>query len=147
MDGSVFEIDTATLADAGMWCAMVHPATGAPLSCGGAPVRVRVLGTDGLRFRALRRAFAARNAERLMAAGGGEAGEGEKRAALELELEAELAAAATLGWENLRRPDGEAYPFSTENARRLYLDRSWILDQVSGFIAERANFLTASGQG
>ena len=139
MTDSVFDLDTSSLADEGVWCRLVHPVSGAPLAARGEAVRVRVLGIDGARFRALQRRVAARRNEHLL----------EGRGRIDPEVEAELAldllAGATLGWENVYLPGGAAFAFSAANARRLYGERPWIAEQVDRFIADRANFLTASG--
>lgn len=139
MTDSVFDLDTSSLADEGMWCRLRHPVDGAPLSARGQPVRVRLLGIDGERFRALQRRVAARRADLLLRSRGRPDAEAEE------ELDLDLLAHATLGWENVLLPGGEAFAFSVDNARRLYAERPWIAEQVNRFIADRANFLKASG--
>lgn len=126
----VFEIDTTSLADEGRWCHLKHPVSGAAL-----PARVLLLGCDGERFRLLRHRLAARRREALL----------RQEEDVDAGLELELATHATIGWENVDGPDGAALPFSVDNARDLYRRRGWVLQQVMGFVADRANFLKASG--
>lgn len=142
---SVYDIDTAALSEAGAWCALRHPASGQPLTCGGAAVRVLLAGPDGARFRTARRQVREALTDRLAAAR--ERSDQTALSALEAEAEIEMAAALTLAWENVRLPDGEALPCSADNARRLYRDLPWLLAQVGGFAAERVNFIMASGTG
>ena len=142
---SVFDIDSSTLSEVGAWCALCHPASGQPLMSDGLPVRVRVAGPDGARFRSARRQVRDALLERLAAAR--ERADTAALAELEAEAEREMAAALTLDWENVRLPTGEAFPCSPDNARRLFRDLPWLLAQVGGFAAERANFITASGNG
>lgn len=139
MTDSVFELDTSSLADEGVWCRLAHPVDGAPLSARGQPVRVRLLGIDGERFRAVQRRVAGKRADLLLRS------RGRPDPEAEAELDLELLAQATLGWENVLLPGGEAFAFSVDNARRLYAERPWIAEQVNRFIADRANFLKASG--
>lgn len=142
---SVFDIDTTALSEAGAWCPLRHPASGQPLTSDGEPVRVRLAGPDGTRFRTARRQVREALMERLAAAR--ERGDAAALAQLEAEAEIEMAAALTLDWENVRLPSGERFACSPDNARRLYRDLPWLLAQVGGFAAERANFITASGTG
>lgn len=53
---------------------------------------------------------------------------------------------ATVGWAENAKIAGEPFPFSTENARRLYSDPRFpaIREQVERGIQNRANFLPAS---
>jgi hypothetical protein len=53
-----------------------------------------------------------------------------------------IAAAATLGWKNVSR-DGAAIEFSRSAAKKLYEEHPWLLQQVSEFIENRANFFRA----
>lgn len=142
---TVYDIDTTALSEAGAWCGLRHPGTGQPLTSGGQPVRIRLAGPDGARFRAARRQLRDALLERLASAR--DRNDSAALAELEAEAEREMAAALTLEWENIRLPDGSALPCSAENARRLYRDLPWLLAQVGGFAAERANFITASGNG
>jgi hypothetical protein len=56
----------------------------------------------------------------------------------------EFSAACTSTWENVLTPQGEAIPFSVENACKLYDRYPVIREQVEAFIANRANFTRAS---
>ncbi len=135
---SVWDLDTATLADEGVWCTLRHPVSGEALLAEGRPVRLRLLGCDGERFRSLRHRLAARRREVLLQH------EGRADPEFDAGLERELAVAATLDWDNMRLPDGTALPCTADHARRLYSERMWVLQQVLAFIADRANFLLAS---
>ena len=139
MSDSVFDLDTSSLADEGVWCRLVHPVSGAALAARGLPVRIRVLGVDGERFGAVRRRIAARRGEYLLT------NRGRLDPEVEAALDLDLLAGATVGWENVLLPGGAAFAFTADNARRLYSERPWIAEQVNRFIADRANFLKASG--
>lgn len=130
--GSVFDLDTASLAEAGAWLHLRHPANGAPLETARGPLRLRLLGVDGVRFQELRRDIAARRRLAL------QAGEAPERVDAELELD--LAVGATVEWEGIELASTAAAK------RRLYAERRWVLEQALAFIADRANFLTASGR-
>lgn len=56
----------------------------------------------------------------------------------------EFACVITLGWRDLS-VDGEEFPYSVENARRLYTDRrfAWVRNAVLTAAAEVANFTGA----
>lgn len=142
---TVYDFETTALSEAGAWCALRHPASGQPLTCDGRPVRVLLAGPDGNRFRTARRQVRDSLLERFATAR--EAGDAAQLSALEAEAEILMAAALTLAWENIRLPSGDDLAWSEANARRLYRDLPWLLAQVGGFAADRANFLTASGTG
>ena len=52
-------------------------------------------------------------------------------------------ARATVGWSDNFEWDGEPFPFTAENCRRLYTERAWVRSQVDEFMADRSNFLKA----
>lgn len=54
--------------------------------------------------------------------------------------ECELLAACTVGWDGIEL-DGVEVAFSYDEAVKLYLDFTWIKEQVDSFIGDRANFL------
>lgn len=48
----------------------------------------------------------------------------------------------TLGWsDNLSLDDGDKFPYSQENVKKLYLQESWIGEQVIAFVTNHANFI------
>lgn len=49
------------------------------------------------------------------------------------------AAALTVAWKGIELA-GEALECNEENAKRIYTELPWVLEQVNEFIAERANF-------
>ncbi|MFY0681889.1 MAG: hypothetical protein JXR13_15070 [Thalassovita sp.] len=56
---------------------------------------------------------------------------------------AELLASITTDWNGIGFGSSEAFPFSLENAVKLYLhpDTDWIVEQVGPFARDRRNFL------
>jgi hypothetical protein len=54
-------------------------------------------------------------------------------------LAATRAAGITLDWEGVEW-DGVAFPFSRENAIKLYTEHRWIRTQVENFVGRRDNF-------
>jgi hypothetical protein len=54
---------------------------------------------------------------------------------------ARIFAGITLGWSGIES-DGKALRFNEANARSLYLELPWIMEQIDAFVADRANFLT-----
>jgi hypothetical protein len=67
---------------------------------------------------------------------------------LRYERQTDFLVACTLGWKNIEM-DGAPYPFSAENARRLYQDeeRSYIRDQVDKGLADQKLFTRSSSGG
>ena len=56
--------------------------------------------------------------------------------------DAELYAEITTGWSGIEGDAGEL-AFTKDNAIKLYLEQSWIREQISKFVNNRANFLRA----
>lgn len=52
----------------------------------------------------------------------------------------EILANVTVGWSGLTE-NGQPWPFSIENARRLYTDFPFIREQVDEFVGDRKNFI------
>lgn len=53
------------------------------------------------------------------------------------------AASLTLGWSGIQW-GGAEFPFSADNAIKLYTERRWIRTQVEAFAGQRANFFRGS---
>lgn len=57
----------------------------------------------------------------------------------------ELLVAVTTGWnDKVSLAAGQTFPFSKDNARRLYRERPDIREQADAYITDRANFLQNS---
>ncbi len=137
---SIYDIDTKTLSDDGVWCHLRHPTTDDPLTLKGQPIRIRLSGIDGERWqRAQRKARQRRQDKTTYRA---------NRAIIDPDIEASIEidtiVEATLSWENITKPDGTPIEFSADAARALYRERRWIFDQVNSFMGDRANFLQAA---
>lgn len=137
IDLSVF--DTKTQADQGVELDILHIKTGKPIG-----FRIRVLGEDSALMRAHVRAYREQVLEQAREQMRG------SRTHEDIENEAlERLVLATVGWTEGATFFGEAFPFSRENARRLYTDPRIpeIREQVERGMAKRANFLPANGTG
>lgn len=49
-------------------------------------------------------------------------------------------ARATVGWSDNWVWDGQPFPYTAENCRKLYAERPWLRTQVDEFIADRSAF-------
>jgi hypothetical protein len=48
----------------------------------------------------------------------------------------------TIGWsDNLQLVDGESFPFTKENAEKLYLEQTWIGEQATAFVVDQSNYV------
>lgn len=116
---------------------LVHPSTGVELDHEGKPIVLYVLGPDTDKMQRIERAI---QAKRLKAA--------QRNGRLNLQVEEieaetiERLATSITGWDNIS-VDGEALPYSHENARTL-MRKPWMRDQVDEFYRDRGNFLAAS---
>ena len=123
-------LDTKAAAERGADLHLEHPVSGEPLyTDDGKPLTIRLLGNDSREFKAGLSELAETRA-------------GKKRTSIAA-AEAngiELLTRVTVGWSNIVY-NGEALKFSPENARMLYRERPWIMEQVDAFVANRANFL------
>lgn len=52
----------------------------------------------------------------------------------------DLLTAVTVGWSGLEE-NGEALPYTQDNAKRIYREYSWIREQADEFVHDRANFM------
>jgi hypothetical protein len=62
--------------------------------------------------------------------------EGEKRSI-------NILVAATADFEGVNYDGQEPYPFSAQNARKLYSERKWVREQVDAFMGNLENFMSA----
>lgn len=53
----------------------------------------------------------------------------------------EILANVTVGWQGIEN-GGQPWPFSVENARKLYADFPFIREQVDEFVGDRRNFIS-----
>jgi hypothetical protein len=137
IDLSVF--DTKTQADQGIELEILHIKTGKPTG-----FRIRVLGEDSAVMQERVRAYREQVLESSRVAMRG------TRTHEDIESEGiERLVIATVGWTEGATFFGEAFPFSRENARKLYTDPRIpeIREQVERGMAKRANFLPANGTG
>ena len=58
------------------------------------------------------------------------------------DMTSDMLANCTIGWRSLEL-NGEPYPFSLDNARKVYRDYPAIRDEINVAVANRANFLLA----
>lgn len=118
-----------------------HPSTGEPLcdEVDGKKVMVTIqlLSQDSDPYKAASKKAADRRLAQQLKRGGRKL----QLSSTDLEADSlEILVASTVGWENVVL-SGEALPFSTENARRLYRELPWIKEQADAFIGDRGNFL------
>src|SRR5690349_531358 len=112
-------LDTRKGAEQGFELTLTHPQTGADL-----PGRIRLLGQDSAAWQDKLRELVQRRVARLA--------RNKKNVASMEELDAdtiEQLAAVTQGWSGIAF-GGADYPFSAENARKLYSDYPWIREQA-----------------
>jgi len=136
MDLSQF--DTVSAADRGASLQLSHPLTGAPLvdEASKQPVTINVLGADSHKYTDL--LHRAKNKARAALA---KHGKKAVRTAEETEAEElEVAVKCTVGWSYVSW-QGQPLPFSEANARMLYTERPWVLEQVQEFMEDRTNYL------
>lgn len=130
----ITEFETTDIAD----MPVNNPKTGKPVMAGAKPVTITLAGRDSEVYRKISRELANKRIEAARAAG--------KEVELsdeELQNEAlDLLSALTLGWTGVVS-GGEPFPFSTENARKMYERLPWLREDVDRFVGNRANFMKA----
>lgn len=133
-------IDTKTLADEGVFMVVKRIGVDAPLIArNGQPVRLRLLGPDSDRYRAISRRQIQKRLRRY------EAGKPQEIDLDEAEKDTlDILVACTIGWENVFTPEGNEVPFSEAAALALYTSYPVLREQVDGFATSRANFTKAS---
>lgn len=105
------------------------PATGEPLFDGKKPVTITLLGAEAEKVAEFSLALEKRRLK--------------DPSITDEEAGAEILAEMTLGWENIGFGDEADFPFSTENAIKLYTDprTEWVAGQVGPFSRDRRNFI------
>lgn len=135
IDLSMF--DTKTVADQGYDLDIVDIRTGRPSG-----FRIRILGMDSKAVQDHMTAYQEEITERLKA--------NSRSSSTPEEIEAktlERLLIATTGWSENAVFDGQPFPFSRENAKKLYTDPRVpnIREQVERGIVNRVNFLRVNG--
>ena len=134
------EFDLRDAADDGAWCQLLHPVKRVELGIeDDAPVRIKIQGVDSMGFEKTIAKTAA-----LRANEPGQRGQMSEKRLLVLteqaaKYQARELAEITIGWENIDW-DGAVFPFSKENAVKMFARYKWIREQLIEFIAERANY-------
>lgn len=114
---------------------LVHPATGVPLTSGGAPVIVFIRSPQSNEMRGFARSVQNQRLKTAQRLGRMQV------TAEEIEEEAlQRLALAISGWTNLRI-GGKERIYSPEAAKELVRDFVWIRDQVDTFLRDDGNFL------
>jgi len=131
------QLDTRAGAEAGFALRILHPISQEPLD-----IVITVRGEDSDAYQEgvqqilrQREAVLARTKEKDLSF--------EQKAAMTVDL----LSVATMGWEGITW-DGQPFPYSPENARKLYAHPGfkWLRQQVDAAIGDRANFLPGSAK-
>lgn len=145
MQFDLAQIDTKTLAEAGVDMPVKDLAGKALVARNGEPVAITLLGSDSAKYRSLTRVQVRKRMEQM--AGG-------KSAVLtEADMDEtdrdvlDVIVACTVGWKNVLDTSGQAIPFTEENLRKLYAAYPVVREQAETFISSRANFIPPSSQG
>ena len=123
--------------DKGAEMVMRHPGTGEPTDA-----TITLAGIDS---KVWRRAFGESRRRTIQASRDSNA----TPASIAAEVEASkpgVMATITLSWKNIER-DGQAIKCTKANARKLYDEAPWLLEQVSAFVENRANFFRGADGG
>lgn len=140
-DVAGFDLDSLAPADAPTAFQPLHPSTGVPLTAGGEPVILEVIGSDHPKIRALDRLIQNKRLKAATARGR------VTITAEEVEQETlDRLATAITGWTNLSL-GGEPLAWSPSAARDLMKRLGWLRDQVDEFHRDRGNFLKAASAG
>lgn len=126
-------LDTRKGAEQGFELQLAHPQSGALLAG-----RITLQGQDAAAWQDRQKELLQARVNRLQ--------RNKKSVASVDELEAdavELLVAVTTGWSGLA-VDGAPYPFTAENARKLYTGYPWIREQAYEAVNDRGNFLPRS---
>jgi hypothetical protein len=133
----ISEFETTDTAD----MPLKNPKTGKQvmLPGGKAPATITLAGRDSEIYRKISRDLANKRAEAARAAGSNDFQPSDE----DLESEAlDLLTALTIGWNGISA-NKEPFPFSVENARKLYERLPWLREEVDRFVGNRANFMKA----
>lgn len=127
------KIDVTAAADKGALMHVEHPATREPLyDKAGKPITMLLAGQDSRLWKSEQAKISEKYAGR------------KKYNAASLQRDSiELLASVTLQWNGIEW-EGKPLECNRENARMLYAERAWVMEQVDAFVAERANFFTSA---
>ena len=129
-------LDSTDLSNEGVKMGVRHPTTKRPLETeGGQKVTITLLGSDSDKYNDILNKI---RRKRVEAVRDGELDEVELTEVVMKEAD-DIIAACTLGWEGIDW-DGEPFPFSHENALKLYKRIRWLRNQADEFMQERSNF-------
>jgi hypothetical protein len=132
------KFDTATLADKGAAINLLSPLGDVVMGSDKQPIQFFILGQDSKKFKA-DIAEARRQAQTQT-----KANNKKLKTPEDEEYDSIVRIAGyTVGWTNNFMLDGKEFPYSQENAIKLYLDPrfQWIYEQINRQIMNRANFL------
>lgn len=136
---SIYDIDTVTLSDEGVWMNLEHPTTGEELMRNGKPIRLKILGGDGDRAQKLQQ----KAAEKV------EGAKLRNRSRRNLEFETavykDMMTRLVIDMDNVADDDGEIV-YSPEACKTLFEKAPWIFEQAFAFFNNRSNFLKPSAQ-
>jgi len=134
---SIYDIDTVTLSDEGVWMPLEHPTNGEDLTHNGKPIRFKILGADGEKAQKLQQ----KAAEKI------EAGKLRNRQRRNLEFETavykDMMAKVIVELDNVPGDDG-LIEYSVEAVKELFERAPWTFEQAFGFFMARSNFLKPS---
>ena len=129
-------LDTRTRSEQGVAMEIIHPKTRAPvLREDGRPVTITLLGANSDIFSDVARRMRDRNSDRV--------NKGVRVSPDDMRNdEFEYLVACTVDW-TIEEMDGKPFPFSRENARKLWADRrfNWLFREALNFISVEGNFL------
>lgn len=143
MDFALESIDTRTLSESGVEVVIRKLNSTEPLrAANGDTVKIKVLGPDSAKYRALSRANIRKRLAKMA----------ENKQATDADLDEneadalDMLAACTMSWVGVLTTKGEPIDCTAENARKLYESYPIVREQVDSFISDRANFLKASSK-
>jgi len=133
----IYDFETTDTAD----MPVRNPKTGKQMMLPGGkdPVTITLAGRDSEIYRRVSRDLVNKRVEAARAAGAADVQQSDE----DLENEAlDLLSALTVNWNGITA-NKEPYPFSNENARKLYERLPWLREEVDRFVGNRANFMKA----
>ncbi|CAB5220410.1 hypothetical protein UFOVP233_69 [uncultured Caudovirales phage] len=143
MDFALPGMDTKTLSEEGVEMVVRRIGSDEPLiGKDGTTVKIKLLGPDSTKYRALSRAQVRKRLSRMAAAG--TPADSDDYAAEDEASTLSVLAACTVDWTGIMTTKGEAIPCTPETALALYTGFPAIRDQVDYFMAQRGNFTKAS---
>lgn len=125
------KLDLQTAADEGAVMELRHPSTHEILVDDGEPVTITLLGQDSRKWKQMVR----QNLDKRL--------KKNRQVLKSAQIEEEnidILAACTLAWTGIEY-DGEVLECNRANAKKVYSNVSWILEQAMDFTGERSNYL------